>query len=126
MWRERQMINRSDRDEVQPAMSNELGGQLIGRWITDPDDEEALKTYGQVTLVFEANGSLRYIVRGEKKDEIMLLKYRIENGNLITDQLSTPREEHTPFTLAPDGKLVLQYGQVQSRYVREELHRSVP
>jgi hypothetical protein len=67
-------------------MSNELGGQLVGRWVTDPDDVEALKTYGQVTLVFGADGSLRYIVRGEKKDEIMMLKYRIENATLITDQ----------------------------------------
>jgi len=106
-------------------MSNEISGQLIGRWITDPNDMEALKTYGQVTLVFGADGSLRYIVRGEQKDEIMILKYRIENGTLITNQLSAPREERTPFIVAPDGKLLLQYGQVESRYVRDDIHRSV-
>ncbi len=101
-------------------MSNDVSSQLVGRWVIDPDDAEALKTYGQVTLVFGTDASLRYIVRGEKKDEIIILRYRIEDGTLITDQLSAPREDRTPFTLTPDGKLVLQYGQLQSRYVRHD------
>jgi hypothetical protein len=104
-------------------MSNNLtniGRQLIGRWITDPNDVAALKAYGQVTLVFGADGSLRYIVRGENKNEVIILKYRIENDWLITDQLSAPREERTPFKFTEDGKLVLQYGQLHSHYVRDD------
>ncbi len=101
-------------------MNHDLGAQLVGRWSTDPEDIESLQAYGRVTLVFGAEGSLRYIVHGEKKNEIMILKYRLEDGVLITDQPSAPREERTPFVLTPDGKLVLSYSQVQSHYVRDD------
>ena len=101
-------------------MNEDLNLLLVGRWTIDPKDVESLQAYGQTTLVFGADGSLRYIVHGEKKDQVMLLRYRVENGVLITDQPSEPREERTRFILTPDGELLLQYGKVQSRYVRND------
>ena len=99
-------------------MSQVLSSQLVGRWITDPTDKEALKDYGPATLVFTESGDLRYIIHAEDKNQIMLLTYRIENGTLITNQPSEPREERTEFFLTPDGKLVLDYGGTKAHYVR--------
>jgi hypothetical protein len=101
-------------------MNDDLRTQLVGRWTTNPNDIESLRVYGLVTLVFAADGSLRYIVQGDKKNQIMILKYRVEDGVLITDQPSAPREERTPFKITSDGELLLQYGQVHSRYLRDE------
>ncbi|SRR6266404_2213948 len=100
-------------------MSEVISSQLVGRWTTDPDDKEAIKDCGRTTLVFTANGELRYIIHAEGKDQIMLLTYRVDNDTLITNQASDPREERTEFHLTPEGKLILDYAGTKTRYVRE-------
>jgi len=62
---------------------------------------------------------LLYTVHAPDKDEIILLKYRLEDGYLITDQLSDPREERTRLVFERDGKLRLCFGGKESSYVRE-------
>ena len=107
------------------VMDNDCS-QLVGRWMTDPDDLEGLEAYGQATLVFGADGSLTYVTHSITKDEITILTYRVEDGCLITDQMSEPKIERTPFILTSDGKLILQYDQVRSSYVRQEVLDSRP
>lgn len=103
-------------------MSHDAGA-LIGRWMTDPQDLESILEYGLVSLEFAADGNLRYIAHVEGKDQIMDLTYRVEDGMLITNQPSEPREERTPFALTPEGRLVLTYGDVRSYYVRNSAVR---
>lgn len=100
-------------------MVEDAAAQLLGRWVTDVSDTTSIEDYGQSSLVFLDNSSLRYIIHAEGKDEIIILTYRVEDGFLITNQPSEPREERTSFTLTSDGKLVLDYGGSKSLYVRE-------
>ena len=94
--------------------------KLVGRWTTDPQDVQAIQEYGQVSLVFAEDGSLRYIIHAKDKDQIMVLSYRLEDGMIITNQPSEQREERTSFMLTPDGKLVLKHGDTQSSYIRSD------
>lgn len=42
---------------------------LYGRWMTDPEDEISLRDSGRVSLIFERDGKLTYIMHGANKDE---------------------------------------------------------
>jgi hypothetical protein len=99
-------------------MQEDTQRELVGRWETDPSDTDAINEYGRTSLVFGGDGSLTYIIHVEGKDQVMVMTYRIEGSMLITDQPSRPGEERTAFTITPDGKLVLDYGGIKSRYVR--------
>ena len=101
-------------------MRHEEVSRLIGKWATDPRDLKSLKFYGRVTLEFRIDGTLIYTIHQDRKNQNMLLKYRVENGILITDQPSAPREERTPFFLTEENRLVLKYGRHESVYVRIE------
>lgn len=99
-------------------MQEDLSHELLGRWTTDPTDTEAIEEYGRTTVVFSDDGSLTYIIHGEGRDQVIIMKYRVDDGVLVTDQPSQPGEERTAFTITPDVKLVLEFGGISSRYVR--------
>ena len=91
---------------------------LIGTWQTDAKDRAALRTYGSVTLKFETDGTLRYTVHENGKDEVILLTYRAESGFLITNQPSHPKPEQKAYEITPEGKLILNFGGQKSFYRR--------
>jgi hypothetical protein len=95
--------------------------KLLGRWTTDPTDTDAIKEYGGTTVVFSDDGGLTYIIHVEGKDQVILMNYRIEDSVLVTDQPSQPGEERTVFSITPEGKLVLEFGGIKSRYVRSSI-----
>ena len=95
-----------------------LRSRLLGAWRSDPEDFEAIREYGDVSLDFSRNGALTYTVHGEGKRRIILLTYRIEGDVLITDQPSEPKEQRTRFEITPSGKLALLYERRPSTYVR--------
>lgn len=97
---------------------NNAAGALIGRWATDPNDTDSLREYGRTTLDFGPDGKLTYIIHGDGKDDIMLLTYRIDGGMIVTNQPSAPNEEYSAFTVTPEGVLIIEFGGIQSRYVR--------
>lgn len=90
--------------------------KLLGAWITDPDllpeDEEP------VQIDFHNDGRCTLTILGEFSDKKSFLTYRVENGILVTDQPSDPREEKTQFYFTADGKLVLIYDNKMTQYVR--------
>jgi hypothetical protein len=92
--------------------------QLIGLWITDPQDLESLAEYGEVSLQFGPDGQLAYSIHQEGNRQIMLLTYRVEGNALIIDQPSKPREESVEFKVTPEDKLVVLSQPVPSTYVR--------
>jgi hypothetical protein len=92
---------------------------LLGRWRTDPSDEVARARFGDVTLEFKDGGKLVYTIHEGGKEQIILMTFRIQEGLLITDQPSHPREEHTPFELDPRGRLSLYYDKDVFSLVRE-------
>ena len=89
---------------------------LVGTWRTH--DKAALRACGNVTLKFESDGTLRYMVHGIGRDEVILLTYRVESGFIITNQPSHPRPERTAYEITADGKLVLNFGGQKSLYHR--------
>jgi hypothetical protein len=92
--------------------------QVLGRWSTDPKDADSISEYGVVGLDFKADGSLVYTIYGDDREQRMFLTYRIEDGVLVTDQPSDPREDRTPFEVTRDGELRLRYGDRWSTYIR--------
>jgi hypothetical protein len=91
---------------------------LIGRWVSDPEDENTIQVFGETTIVFTAEGDLIYIIKGERADQVINMTYQVCDGVLITNQPSAQQEERTPFTITAEGKLVLEYGGSKSRYIR--------
>ncbi|MBE7448007.1 MAG: hypothetical protein HS111_03700 [Kofleriaceae bacterium] len=93
-------------------------GSLVGSWMVDPEDDVALARFGNVVIRFAADGALTYTIRGDGKDQIVLLRYRVEGDELISNQPSAPRQERTRFRLASDGRLVLQNEGFSATFVR--------
>ena len=95
---------------------------LLGTWISDPQDTESIRRFGNVILHFTADGRLNYTLLVEEKVQRALLTYRVENNVLITNQPSDPREERTNFRITEDRKLeqaCLDGG--TTRYVRTRM-----
>lgn len=93
---------------------------LLGTWISDPEDIESIRKFGNVKLHFTADGQIIYTILGEYKDKKMFLTYRVENNVLIIDQPSDPREERAKFQITEEGRLEQECsdGGV-SRYIRD-------
>src|SRR5689334_7510775 len=79
--------------------------QLLGVWKTAPEDIRSLQEFGDVLLVFGADGTLTYTVRLATKKQVMLLTYRIEGDVLVTNQASAPREDRARVSFDADGNL---------------------
>jgi hypothetical protein len=99
---------------------------LVGVWVVDETDAQALERWGNVVLEFDESGGLTYTIRGDDKNEIIILRYRVEGSTIITDQPSAPRVERTQFSFTPDGVLILALGGVPSRFVRVSLRSTHP
>ena len=91
---------------------------LIGTWKSDPGDVAGTGVYGNVTLRFDADGTLLHTVHELDRDQVIRLTYRVELGVIITDQPSRPGPERTPYEFAEDGALVLAFGGQKSRYLK--------
>lgn len=91
---------------------------LLGAWIVDKTDAQALANLGDVLLEFDESGGLRYTIHEHDKRQIINLQYRVEGSTVVTDQPSAPRVERTQFSFAEDGVLTLAFGGVPYRFVR--------
>jgi hypothetical protein len=91
---------------------------LVGAWVVDETDAQALTDLGNVLLEFGESNGLLYTIRGQDKDQIIKLWYQIEGSTIVTDQPSAPRIERTQFSVGDDGVLTLAFGGVPYRFVR--------
>ena len=92
--------------------------QLLGYWVIDPTDDQALAEFGNVSLSFKENGELLYTITSAAKDEIIRLRYVVEGSTLITDQPSHPSVERTEYSISSNGTLTLAIGGKLSRFIR--------
>jgi hypothetical protein len=90
---------------------------LVGAWVVDETDTRALAELGNVLMEFGDGGGLIYTIRGQEKDQIILLRYKVEGSTIVTDQPSQPRVERTEFSVA-DGVLTLTFDGVPCRFVK--------
>ena len=100
-------------------MKSDDKNQLLGVWISDPNDREGRRILGAATLEFRPDGQLLYTVHEDDADRTAVLRYRLEDGWLLTDQVSAPRVERTWVKFTADGgALVLTYDGVSAHYIR--------
>jgi hypothetical protein len=90
---------------------------LVGAWVMDEADAQALAKLGNVLLEFGDGGGLIYTIRSQEKDQIIMLQYKIEGSTIVTNQPSKPRFERTQFSLA-DNILTLEFDGAPYRFVR--------
>jgi hypothetical protein len=69
-------------------------------------------------MEFSADGNLTHMLHAENENRVMLLTYRVDDGTIISNQPSNPREERTQFEITPDGKLVLVNNGIRTRYIK--------
>jgi hypothetical protein len=101
-------------------MGSAKRAELIGRWVSDPEDHQALRQFGRISLEFLGDGRLFYTTDGDGNPRVMLLTYEVEGDTLVTSQTSSTEKTITPYRLTPDAKLVLIDEGCQSFYVRED------
>jgi hypothetical protein len=89
-------------------------------WVVDRADARALAELGDVLLEFHGDGRLTYTIRCDNKNQIILMRYKVEGDTVVTDQPSAPREERTAYSLSPDGILTLEFGGTPYRFRRPE------
>ena len=93
---------------------------MLGTWISDPNDRAGIDEFGNVSLTFEPNGSLTYTIHTESTDQKMFMTCRVEDGVLITNQPSAPREERTAYSIDAHGKLTLWYQRRPNGFIRAD------
>ena len=97
-----------------------LPDELAGTWISDPTDRDTIENIGNVSLGFDPDGSLKYTIHSESKDQKIFLSCRVEGGMIISTQPTAPREERTAYTIDSNGKLTLWFQGTPSVFVRAD------
>jgi hypothetical protein len=92
---------------------------LIGCWHLETADP-VLGMTEPAEIEFKPNGELVYSIDAGAKWQIMLMTFRVDGSDLVTNQLSAPKEERTGFSLVGSNKLVLDYGGAKASFVRGE------
>ncbi|WP_065712761.1 hypothetical protein [Acinetobacter baumannii] len=57
---------------------------VVGAWVVDRTDARALTDLGNVLLEFGEGGDLLYTIRGQEKNQIMKLRYKVEGSTIVT------------------------------------------
>lgn len=85
--------------------------RLLGRW-------KSTKGAGgdPLTIEFRRDGSMTYTIHGPHSDQKIFLRYTAENGVIVSDQPSEPREEQTAYRFTLGGQLVLIYDAEESTF----------
>lgn len=91
---------------------------ILGSWTVDETDERGLAELGDVSLEFLQDGKLVYTILTDSKKQIILMEYRVEGNEIVTDQPSAPQVERTAYSVSPDGILTLEFGGVPYRFRR--------
>lgn len=95
------------RSEPNPS---DLQQRLVGKWFGRVAGEPA-------ALEIRLDGRMAYVVTSGGKQQTMLLTWRVDGEELVTDQPSAPKAERTRFRF--EGRsLILAFGGVESRFER--------
>ena len=66
-----------------------MGTALVGRWTSDPEDEDGIREFGQVTLEFSGDGELTYTIHQHDRDQKLFLTYVVLDGFIETNEPSS-------------------------------------
>lgn len=91
---------------------------LVGAWQVDPADAATLNAFGNVEMQFDERGNLRYVVKGREADQIILMTYKVEGDEILSDQPSHPRPQRSKYLLGTDGSLTIYFDGRATRFIR--------
>jgi len=97
-----------------------LGAYVVGSWLLDPREPCGRLPPGAFAATFTHGGDLVYSQRWSQGIARIFLTYRIEEGQLVTDQPSMPGEQRYPLTLDEAGRLHAYDLGERTIFVREE------
>jgi len=87
-----------------------LRDRLLGRWYGKLDGDP-------IALDFAPDGRLAFVTLHGGRRQTIMLTYRVEDGDLITDQPSHPQQERTKVEFAGND-LVLDFQGRKTRLTR--------
>jgi hypothetical protein len=90
--------------------------RLFGKWRLTTT--EAVDTAEETVSEFTPDGRLIYSITESGKTGVMNLVFRTEDGYIISNQPSHPREDRTKYEFAKDGALILVYGGARTTFSR--------
>jgi hypothetical protein len=91
---------------------------LLGTWVVDTRDRRALDELGDVLLEFHDDGQLTYTIRDGTREQLIVMRYRLDGATIVTDQPSAPNVERTAWSLSSDEVLTLRFDGVPYRFRR--------
>jgi len=93
-----------------PADPQDIKDRLLGRWYGKLDGDS-------MALEFAPDGRLAFVALHGGKRQTIMLTYRLEGNQVVTDQPSQPRAERTKVEFAGDD-LVLEFQGRKTRLTR--------
>lgn len=102
-----------------PLDDASLREHVVGSWLLDPREPCDLVPPGEFAVTFTRAGDLVYSQRWSEGIERIFLTYRIEGGELVTDQPSAPREQRSRLVIDDAGRLHAHDLGAQTIFVRE-------
>ncbi len=100
----------------------QIDSRILGVWETDPDDAQTLRNFGKNRMTFSSDGRLVYDAFVGIKIQRMNLVFYTENGWIISNQPSHPREERTKYYFDGASKLIVELGGDKAKYIRVSAH----
>ena len=94
-----------------------LDREVIGRWMTDPDDMESLQRHGPVNLDFNEDGRCIFTRFPVSIFDAPLLGGRVQDGIIVVDYPASVKAK-IGYKVEQGGKLRVRFGSFQSTYIR--------
>ena len=91
---------------------------LIGRWVSDPEDDESRQVHGLSAVEFAADGSLLTLTNPGGEERLTSERYTVDGDDLVITSESGLLRKRVAYSFTDDGRLVLGLGEGESRYVR--------
>ena len=98
---------------------DKLDEGLLGTWKSNFKDELTAQELGDVEITFEGDGQMRYTIKSDARDQIMLMTYKTIGNLIISNQASMPKEEETKYHFEGD-KLILNFSGQVSKFIKTQ------
>lgn len=93
--------------------------RLIGRWLINAEDDQAMLRFGRVKVKFYEDGNLIYKIECDEADQIIKLSYYVSVNKIVTTQPSAPKTEYTTFFFTETGSLLLEFDGLYCEFIRD-------
>lgn len=89
---------------------------LVGSWVSDPDDLESRQIHGWSEVEFRSDGTVNSTIHPDGEARRKVSRFRTVGDDLYIED--GPKEKCVAFRFTQDGRLILGLGEGESRYRR--------